>query len=137
MLIGQSNRYLSLIVAGEEKQVVEMVYWPDFSDNGNLTLEDFHKEFIATKNRWPLNPAVHPLLGLQVVKVSGGGNYGDVLLAKDPKFLPPGAKPGPEIRIWFIWAGTGWVVREDSLFGKGKFFSELPPRNPPGLPAKE
>ncbi len=128
-LVGISGRYLTYIAAGEEQRVIEMVYWPEFSEDGEFTREDFHRQFVAIKNRWPITQKDHPLLGLKVLGVSGGENSGEVRLAKDPKFVAQGANPGEEIRVKFIWAGTGWIVRKDSLFGKDNYFAQFVPKN--------
>jgi len=122
LLIGVSARYLQLVAAGDEKLVSEMVYWPEYLDGARFTRVDFHKQFESIRGKWPLED--HPLLNQKVVSVSSRGNYGEVVLEKDPKKMKPGQVVIPKIVIRLIWTGRGWIVSEDNLFGRDKFFSK-------------
>ncbi|MFN8391938.1 MAG: hypothetical protein U0136_16735 [Bdellovibrionota bacterium] len=121
-----ANNYLSQITLGNEKQFADMVYWPEFLGTGSsrITRDELDKQFRACFQRWSMyreNPNAHPLVGLKVSSLTSDDNYGEIRLKKSP---PTPGEPLTEIRIKFIWEGTGWIIREDSLFGKDKYCSQ-------------
>ena len=124
-LVSLTNNYLTAIIAGDEKSVLHSVYVADFFTDPRFTSDDFHRQFAAIQGRW--TGADHPLVGLRVENVTADENTAEVRLKKDPKWI--GKSGSQVIAVNFRWAGTGWVIKSDSLFGKDKLFAELLAKN--------
>jgi len=123
VLIGVTNRYLTLVANGDEQNAAQMIYWPDFSESGKFSAAEFHSQFQSIRNRWALQD--NPLMGLVVVDAVSHGNDGKVTLRKDPKLAAKSKIEAPEIWVKLLWAGRGWIVKEDSLFGTNKYIASL------------
>ena len=123
-----ANNYLTNIIVGNEKQFADMVNWRNLlsADGGQLTAVEFQLQWDGCQRQFgPLknSPKEHPLQGLEVTDISVHGNDAKIELRKNAEYVSPGAK-SEKIWIKFLWEGTGWVVQEDSLFGKGKFCAQ-------------
>jgi hypothetical protein len=128
-LIKVANSYLTHVAAGDEATVAELVYWPDLLGSGTarITKAEFDRQFHACLKHWSgkRTAAEHPLVGLRVLEASADGNFAKVRLSKDPKYASATPSDLPEITVEFIWEGTGWIVRKDSLFGPNKYCSRF------------
>ena len=123
VLIGVTNRYLTYVAKGDEHNATQLIYWPEFSEGGNFTTAEFHRQFESMRNRW--DAASHPLSGLVVVDAVSDENSAKVTLRKDPKLAAKVKGDTPDIWVKLIWAGRGWIVSEDSLFGTNKYLASL------------
>lgn len=123
VLIGVTNRYLTVVANGDEHSATQMIYWPDFSESGKFTTAEYHRQFESMRNRW--NASTHPLASLVVVDAVSDGNSAKVTLQKDPKLSAKSKGDSPDIWVKLIWAGRGWIVSEDSLFGTNKYLASL------------
>ena len=118
-VIGVVNTYLTAVAAGDERRLNGIVYWDLFlGRNGGelLTRSEIHTQIEQIKTRW--TPDKNPLLGLEVINVSVSGDDAKVTVRK------AGKPDFPTIWVKVVWSGSGWLVAQDSLFGRDKLFAE-------------
>lgn len=111
--------YLTAVALSQERPLHSLILWDEFLRDGQrlMTRGEVSAQLMSLKNRW--TPADHPLLGLEVLSVSVQGNDAKVELRKK------GHPDYPVIWVKMIWSGTGWLIVEDSLFGRGKLIEQL------------
>ena len=120
-VLGVSADYLGKIVRGNYKEVNAMVVWPTYLDKSGpgMTKEKYFTQLDTMRKRWKTAQTNHPLLGLTPVSVDVDGDEAEVVLKKEKS-----SEMSPEIEIQLSWAGTGWMISGDSLFGDNGMFSQ-------------
>lgn len=114
-VLGVASDYLSYIVQGSEKRLNSIVLWEDLLGHGTdhpMTKDEYRAQMQLLRTRW--SPQDSPLLGLEVLDLQLKGDNATVILRK------AGRQDYPKIWIELYWTGAGWLVIDDSLFGKGK-----------------
>jgi len=108
-VVGVSADYLTKVVQGKLKEVNVMIVWAEYLENSSpgMTKKKYFSQLESIQNRW--QPSEHPLLGLTTVSVDVDGNDAEVVLRKEQQ--------EPDISVSLAWAGTGWMIVGDSLFG--------------------
>jgi len=97
-----------------------MVDWDSLLQRGTssgISREEFNKQLEALKNRWSVDE--NPLLDLEVLEVEARGDRARVTLRKRSK------SDYPVIWVKLLWSGSGWIISEDSIFGRNKLASRV------------
>jgi hypothetical protein len=105
-LVALTQNYLESIVNGNEERMLNFrAFSPSGKDQIGLARDEITAQLKA-------NPAKnHPLLGYQIVEVLAKENEAKVLLKK------PQGDTSPSPTVFFFWAGRGWVITHDEIFG--------------------
>ena len=114
MIVSLTDDYLTAVVLNDERKLNSLVFWPALLENeglnGSRYQEDLLKQLQGIKGRWTVEN--NPLLGLEVINVVVSGDNAQISLRK-------AGRPGfPKVWVKWQWMGRGWLVVEDSLFGK-------------------
>lgn len=131
-LVGLTQRYLATIVEGDETKLADYIAWADYLGNGDKRISHFEysRQLQRLNEKYTAENPKHPLVGLRLVSVKGHEDVAMVTLEK--------ADGSAKEQVWikFVWTGSGWIVLEDSLFGKEKLFARMFPEQQNGNAAK-
>lgn len=119
-----TNQYLRAIGAGNTQMLEGMVVWLDYvaNKNGTTTKEEVFRVVQQLHGRWTLDQ--HPLLGLAVQDVRVDGDNATVSVRKAAH------SDAPLIVVQLAWGGAGWLVINDTLFGKDGLLTAAAAANP-------
>jgi hypothetical protein len=115
-----ANTYLTYVAAGNERHIVPMVYWDTFLKKGTpqgLSREEYSQQMAALKDRWPVDKS--PFVKLQVINIDVNEDVAEIKLRRGD------GSDYPTIWIKMIWSGSGWLIAEDSIFGKDKLAAKV------------
>lgn len=115
------NEYLSFVALGKRDQAESMILWVDYVEQGGpgFNREIFRKQFaIAQAKKW--DPKSHPLYNLDLTDLAIDDERAAVRLSKYQN------EKSPVIAVDLVWAGRGWLVTGDTLFGMNGLFNKLP-----------
>ena len=113
-VVSVAANYLRQISVGNLKNLNTLVLWADYLPNAkpDLTKQGYISAIQQLQHRWRVQD--HPLLGLDIVSVEIEGEDAEVTLQKAK------VADAEQIIVKLAWNGSGWLVVDDSLFGKGK-----------------
>lgn len=117
LLVRVAGNYLRHVVNGDEARIGGVILWVDFLEQAEIDKKEYLRQLASLRGRW--TPQQHPLLGLDVIAVRWYGEDAEVIFRKADR-----PEDYPEIRIELLWAGRGWLVKSDSLFGKDKLIAQ-------------
>jgi len=119
-LVNVSADYLNAIIRGDNRRVKSKMFLSSFisSKKQPFKSKDLDRQLSSLNSRWNKNN--HPLVNLDVIKVEK--NQDDAYL----EFRRIKSENSPLISIKLLWAGSGWLVVEDNLFGPEGLFGSLP-----------
>mgnify|MGYP000544718641 CR=1 FL=1 len=111
-LVRRSADYLGFILLGDQTRLEGMVLWVDFLGDGEKHLDktSYFQQVQQAKSLWP-DDASNPLLQLDLRSIDVSEDEAEVILRKI------NSPSSPEIRLFFRWTGSGWMIADDSLFG--------------------
>ena len=112
LLVKVSAEYLQHVVNADEARIGGAILWTDFLEQADIDKKEYMRQVRSLrKKRW--TPAQHPLLGLTVEEITWYGDAAEIHFRKANS-----DKPYPLIKVEMVWAGSGWLVTKDNLFGK-------------------
>lgn len=114
-----SDDYLRSIATGNVHQVEGLIEWTDYilQKKGRITKAEVRSQVEGLVKRW--TPQDHPLLGLNAEEVDVDDDHATIVLRKANQ------PEAPEIHIDLVWAGGGWLVYDDSIFGPDGLFEKV------------
>lgn len=122
-----SQQYLGNVILGREPVIAQFIAWSDFLGSGSsrITHDEFSRQLKMLNQKYSPTDQNHPLLGLKLIKISNSGDFATIYFEKAD------GSSKEEIWISMLWSGNGWIIVEDSLFGKDKLFAKMfpPPAN--------
>lgn len=106
--------YIQAVYTGNLSRLETFVNWPSMLGSGDekITRAEFEKQLFSLQNRW--TPEQHPLFNLEIADVDVNGDDAEVVLRRST------GSGYPKIAVTLNWVGNGWVIRQDSIFGRGK-----------------
>lgn len=119
-----SQNYLATIILGNETKLSDYIAWSDYvaatgPANSKFSHQQFSEQLAWFTKAYKAQDPRNPLLQLKVKDISGSNDVAKITLVKAD------GSSSEEIWIKFVWTGAGWLVMEDSLFGKEKLFDRL------------
>ena len=104
-----ADDYLRFIAMGRRQQVEAMMLMAPYLVEKEMSKDQWRKQFASIQNRWPKDD--HPLLQLILTELDVRENTAKLRLKK------PSMPEMPEVEIRMEWAGSGWLISSDTLFG--------------------
>jgi hypothetical protein len=126
VLIKITDTYLQHIASGNFLKARNMIFAEEYfpAKGKGFTNENYQQQFDYIQNRW--TPNEHPFLGtMEFVKAGVLKDKAYVVVKKKGE----NEQAYPEIRIDYIWIGTGWLIINDSIFGPNEIIANLMSEN--------
>jgi len=114
-VVRRSVEYVSQILNGKEDQLNAMIFWSDYleSKQESLNKEGYFAELKLLREKLKESGERNPLLGLDLEDLDIRGNRALITLGK------VGHAESPKIKIRMEWVEFGWLITGDSVFGRG------------------
>ena len=109
-VIRAAARYLVHVVNNNENELNGAILWVDVLEKKNMTKEQYRFQMASLQDRF--SEKNHPLLGLETKNVEWSGDRASV------QFVKSAADNPAVIQVELKWAGAGWLVEDDNIFGE-------------------
>ena len=112
-IIRTAAKYLVYVVNADENEINGAILWTDILKTKEMNKPQYRSQMSALKKRFPGTKG-HPLIGLNIKDLEWTGDEATV------SFVNASGTPKDTIWVQIMWSGSGWLVDDDSLFGKDK-----------------
>lgn len=126
VLINITDTYLQHIASGNFLKARNMIFAEEYfpTKGKNFTNADYQQQFDYIQNRWTAKE--HPFLGsMEFIKAGVSKDKAYVIVKKKSESEPA----YPQIRIDYLWIGTGWLIINDTIFGPNEIIANLMSEN--------